>query len=121
MLEQLRAVVPDELEPSRVQLWPEHFDLALELGLEQDGRRAGYGASPGDERHPEPYLYVVPWSQVPDGPLWQAEHYRGAELSYADLLAAGDQRETALSFYRDRLTALTDAAAADDTGRTPQE
>lgn len=117
VLEQLRARTPDKLEPSRVQLWPEHFDLALELGRERDGQRAGYGASPGDERHPEPYLYVVPWSQVPDGPLWQAEHYRGAELSYADLRAADDQRKAALSFYRDRLTALTGAAAADDRSR----
>jgi hypothetical protein len=107
VLEELRAGTSDKLEPSRVQLWPEHFDLAFELGPEQDGQRAGYGASPGDERHAEPYLYVVPWSRVPDGPLWQAEHYRGAELPYADLLGADDQREAALDFYRARTAALT--------------
>jgi len=46
VLEQLRAGVPDELEPSRVQLWPEHFDIALELGLELgllDGQAVGIG------------------------------------------------------------------------------
>src|SRR5271165_855505 len=60
VLEALRAAHAG-LDPSRVQLWPEHFDVSLELGSEQEGRRAGYGASPGDEQHPEPYLYVAPW------------------------------------------------------------
>ena len=31
----------------------------------RDGRRAGYGVSPGDEQHPEPYLYVGPWASRP--------------------------------------------------------
>jgi hypothetical protein len=106
-LEELRAGAPEELAPSRVQLWPEHFDMAVELGVEKDGRRAGYGASPGDERHPEPYLYVVPWGEVPDGPLWQASAFRGGEMSYRSLLAAEDQRETALRFFSERLAALS--------------
>jgi hypothetical protein len=107
VLEELRAGAPDELEPSRVQLWPEHFDVAVELGAESTGARAGYGASPGDDEHPEPYLYVVPWGKVPDGPLWQASAFRGAELPYSSLLDAGDEREAALRFFGDRLRALT--------------
>ena len=106
VLEELRARVPDELEPSRVQLWPEHFDLAVELGSERDGRRAGYGASPGDELHPEPYLYVVPWHEVSPSQLWQATAFRGAELPYTTLALAENPRETALRFFNERLVAL---------------
>jgi hypothetical protein len=106
VLEELRAGAGDEHEPSRVQLWPEHFDLAVELGREADGRRAGYGASPGDELHRLPYLYVTPWAAVPDGPLWQTQPFPGAELGCAALLEAGDQRTAALSFFRQRLAAL---------------
>jgi hypothetical protein len=106
VLEQLRAEAPPEWEPSRVQLWPEHFDVAVELGNEQADRRAGCGGSPGDEGHAEPYLYVAPWTARPDGELWQASAFPGAELSYAELLAAPDQRGAALEFFRVRLAAL---------------
>jgi hypothetical protein len=106
VLEELREDVGDELEPSRVQLWPEHFDLSFEFGVEHEGRRAGYGASPGDELHPEPYLYVVPWGDTPPGELWQASAFEGAELSYAELLAADDQRALALRFLSRRAVAL---------------
>jgi hypothetical protein len=107
VLEELRAEAPPELEPSRVQLWPEHFDLAVDLGSEAARRRAGFGASPGDERHDEPYLYVVPWeSSAASGPGWNATAFAGAELPYSELLAAADQRDAALAFMRSRLTAL---------------
>lgn len=42
-------------EPNEVQLWPEHFDLALVAG------EVNYGGSPGDDDHPTPYAYVGPW------------------------------------------------------------
>jgi hypothetical protein len=109
VLEELRAGVADELEPSRVQLWPEHFDMALELGSEQAGARAAYGLSPGDDEHDEPYAYVAPWSAPAPGPLWQATSFTGAELGYAEIVAAGDQREAVLKFLRARLHALTRA------------
>ena len=103
VLEELRAGATDR-EPSRVQLWPEHFDLATELGAEDAQERAGYGGSPGDELHPEPYLYVVPWTpERADGDLWNSTAFNGAELSYQELLAAEDQRETALDFFRARI------------------
>jgi hypothetical protein len=107
VLEQLRAEALEEWEPSRVQLWPEHFDVSVELGNEQTEQRAGYGGSPGDEAHPEPYLYVTPWTAQPAGELWQASGFAGAELPYAALLAAPDQRDAALDFFRTRLAALT--------------
>jgi hypothetical protein len=106
VLEQLRAEAPPEWEPSRVQLWPEHFDVAVEIGNEGAELRAALGGSPGDDTHPEPYLYVAPWTAPPEGELWQAVGFPGAELSYAELLAAPDQRAAALEFFRVRLSAL---------------
>jgi hypothetical protein len=106
VLEQLRAEAPEEWEPSRVQLWPEHFDVSVELGNEQAEQRAGYGGSPGDALHPEPYLYVTPWTAQPTGELWQASGFAGAELPYASLLAAPDPRAAALEFFRLRLAKL---------------
>jgi hypothetical protein len=92
--------------PSRVQLWPEHFDLSVELGAEASGRRATFGASPGDENHPAPYLYVVPWSAPPAGPLWNDPFFAGASLPYAELAGAEDQRSAALAFFHACAAAL---------------
>jgi hypothetical protein len=107
VLEELRARAGDAAAPSRVQIWPEHFDAAVELGDEQAGARAAYGCSPGDEAHLEPYLYVAPWTARPTGDLWQAEGFSGAELPYAALLATEDPRTLALEFFEARLQALT--------------
>ena len=87
-------------------LWPEHFDVAIELGSEAAGERANYGLSPGDENHPEPYLYVGPWRPGVSGELWQARGFPGAELAYPDLLAAADQRAAAIDFFETRQAAL---------------
>lgn len=94
VLEELRvrwAAVDD----TRVQLWPEHFDLSIDCGTP----RATYGVSPGDDDHPEPYLYVAPWEKQ-IGPLWSDAAFGGASLAYADLLDAEDQRATALAFFQ---------------------
>jgi len=107
VLEELRAEEADG-DPSLVQLWPEHFDIAFELGSERQGRRANIGASPGDEDHPEPYLYVGPWTAEVSGELWNATGFRGAELTYAELLEAEDQRRAALDFFRERYRALAE-------------
>ncbi|MEA2458931.1 MAG: hypothetical protein QOC95_1903 [Thermoleophilaceae bacterium] len=106
VLEQLRAEAPEEWEASRVQLWPEHFDVAVELGNEQAETRAAVGGSPCDAAHAEPYLYVAPWTARPEGELWQARGFSGAEMGYSNLLAAADQRGAALEFFRARLAAL---------------
>ncbi len=86
-------------------LWPEHFDVAIEMGDEAAGARATYGFSPGDEQHPEPYAYVSPWSER-SGELWNAQGFGGAELGYAELLAAIDPLAAALDFMRTRHNAL---------------
>jgi hypothetical protein len=108
VLRALREGLPAGDVPSDINLWPEHFDIAFEAGDEAAGRRANYGASPGDEGHDEPYLYVGPWSAQVEGELWNAAGFSGAELSYSELVAADDQKATALDFFRARHTALGD-------------
>ena len=99
VLQQLVDGAAEEDEPSPVTLWPEHFDIAIEMGSEAAGRRANYGVSPGDDEHPEPYLYVGPWTAQVSGGLWNAAGFNGAELTYSELLGAGDQRGAALDFF----------------------
>ena len=106
VLGELHGEAPECAEASPIRLWPEHFDVAFEQGEEADGRRAGYGFSPGDEHHAEPYVYVVPWAEPPRGPGWTATGFRGAELGYAELRRASDPRAAALDFLRDRRAAL---------------
>jgi len=78
---------PDEAA-SEVHLWPEHFDVAIELGDEAAGRRAAYGVSPGDPDHPQPYGYVAPWTPPEPAPLWNATAFTGAEVPYERLSEA---------------------------------
>jgi hypothetical protein len=107
VLLQLRATAGASADPSLIQLWPEHFDIAVELGAEAAGARATYGFSPGDEQHPEPYVYVSAWQTPPPSPLWNATAFSGAELAYAELLAARDPRAVASEFCQARFDALT--------------
>jgi hypothetical protein len=92
--------------PTQPRLWPEHFDIAIELGSEAGGARANYGASPGDESHNEPYLYVGPWTAEVSGELWNARGFPGAELGYSELIAATDSGAAAIDFFRSRRDAL---------------
>jgi hypothetical protein len=100
-LEELRVRASEVESPSRVQLWPEHFDVAVELGDEESGQRAGYGVSPGDEAHDEPYLYVVPWGDCPTDPWWNATYFDGAVCELKELLVVPDQRAHALGFFEE--------------------
>jgi hypothetical protein len=103
-LDRLRAQAAEDVAPPI--LWPEHFDVAIEIGEQAAGARATYGFSPGDEDHPEPYAYAGPWAEQPAGELWNARGFKGAELGYDDLLAASDPLEAALDFMRRRRAAL---------------
>ena len=102
VLEELRAGSPDAAD-TRAQIWPEHFDLAVELGgsATSPGIRAAFGASPGDAAHPEPYLYVSPWADAGNDPYWNETAFPGASLPYTAL--TGDPqaaRARALDFLR---------------------
>ncbi len=106
VLEELRAD-PRSHDASTTQLWPGHFDPAVEIGDEALGRRATFGASPGDHAHEHPYLYVGPWGEIDsaDG-FWNADTFKGAMLPFADLAAAQDQRARALEFFHAALHRL---------------
>lgn len=104
-LEQLRADHRAD-PPARVQLWPEHFDLATDLGAETDATRCTFGASPGDAAEPEPYLYVLPWAEVERGGFWNASSFTGALLPYRDLAGVDQPRAAVLTFFRQGLEQL---------------
>ncbi len=99
-LEQVRAD-DASIDASRPQLWPGHFDPAIEIGDED--HRGSYGASPGDDPIAEPYLYVSVW--WPDrididktDPTWNAPSFTGAVLKLADF-PPGDPADIAASFF----------------------
>ena len=97
----LRALLADAAaddQASEIHLWPEHFDIAIELGA--GDARATYGVSPGDAEHVDPYAYVGPWTPPPEGPLWQAEGFSGAQ-------APADDADAILAFFQACRAALT--------------
>jgi hypothetical protein len=112
VLDRLRQGAAFDDEATEATLWPEHFDIAIELGAQGAGRRANYGFSPGDADHEQPYLYVGPWNPQPEGELWNGKGFSGAELGHSELVAAGDQVAAALDFCTMRKQALNEPAAA---------
>jgi len=92
----LDRVLPGAVEPSVVQLWPEHFDVGVDVATGHG--RVTLGASPGDSTHPEPYLYVGPWEEARPGDpaFWNAPF--GALLGRGTVLAASDQVGAAAGF-----------------------
>lgn len=99
---------PGAEDVTRVQLWPEHFDPAFEMGSHEKGHRASFGASPGDEANPEPYLYVAAWEEIDrSDPFWNDASFNGASLSYQELLDSKNQIETAVDFLKQGHETLT--------------
>jgi hypothetical protein len=105
-LDRLRESAGPADAPSEPILWPEHFDLAIELGDDAAGKRANYGLSPGDENHAEPYFYVGPWSAPAPGALWNAAGFDGAELGYGEMADSEDPVQLAVEFCTTRKRAL---------------
>jgi hypothetical protein len=97
VLEELRVGEPDA-DRHRVQLWPEHFDVAVDLG---DGlSRATFGASPGDEDHDGPYLYVAAGEPGRlEGSARSDPAFNGVSLPVAELAGVPDQLDAARAFY----------------------
>jgi len=106
---------PDSDQASEPQLWPEHFDPAIEIG-DPNKNRASFGFSPGDVAQdasvgPErlPYLYVAPWfpDTKPDSDFWSAG--RLAILRYEDLITEADPTAAARAFLAEGRTLLGSA------------
>lgn len=98
LLERLRGGAGPADDPSPVRLWPEHFDIAVDSGEEGAGRRATYGASPGDRHHDEPYLYASPWAGRID-PFFGDPEFKGASLLYPRIADAADPEADGVAFY----------------------
>lgn len=99
VLEELCAHGTDDDDVSEIQLWPEHFDAATELGDNEEGQRASYGASPGDGAHPEPYVYVAAWAEIDrSNKYWNDDSFNGASISYKELKESEDPVRTAVEF-----------------------
>ena len=111
VLEELRRT-DGARQVGRVQLWPEHFDPAVELGDRGADQRASYGASPGDVDHEQPYLYVAAWAEIDRTvPFWNDGAFNGASITYRELQATADPFETALDFLRTGHRILTGSPA----------
>ena len=130
----LDALLPGLSDPTAAQLWPEHFDLALAASTRSGG--VTFGASPGDDGVPAPYVYVAPWEDGRPGDpgFWNAPF--GAVATRAEL-AGADPADAATAFFRrglellgptrsagrsghpdgwDRVTPATDATSAEADG-----
>ena len=112
-LERLVAGAGEGDDPTAPTLWPEHFDLAIEMGSDQRGARANYGMSPGDGDHDAPYVYLGPWSAEVSGELWNARGFTGAEIGYSELAEAEDPVRATVEFAEERRRDLERLAAAD--------
>jgi hypothetical protein len=102
VLNELRSQSRDGDDVSEVQLWPEHFDPATEMGDSDKGQRASFGASPGDKGHPEPYLYVASWSDIDrSNVFWNDDSFNGGNLTYQEIIASADPHDRAVEFLVD--------------------
>jgi len=107
-LEAVRAD-PNSTDPSRPQLWPGHFDPAIEVGDED--HRGSYGASPGDDSIDEPYLYLSAWwpdriGLDTEDARWNAPSFPGAVLRLSDFASTDDPVAIATKFWSDNRDAL---------------
>ncbi len=102
------AEIPDD-EPSAARLWPEHFDLGITAGA------INYGASPGDDHFPDPYVYVGPHDGPPQGEpgFWNAPF--GAARTIRDITTV----QEAVAFFRDGRARVLAHATTSRTRRTP--
>lgn len=99
VLETLRSYGSPDDDVSTVQLWPEHFDPAIEMGREERGLRASYGLSPGDPAHDHPYVYVAAWGEIDrSNGYWNDQAFNGSSLGYAELMTSADPAKKALDF-----------------------
>jgi hypothetical protein len=107
-LDRVVAAVPATSGASLARLWPEHFDVALDV-VAQPGIRVNLGGSPGDAFSGEPYLYVGPWTadRPGDAGFWNAPF--GAALTRSQL-ESGDPVGSAAAFLLDGFHQLQQGA-----------
>jgi hypothetical protein len=87
-LDRVVAEITPERSATLPRLWPEHFDLAIEVDARPE-RRVNLGGSPGDGFCPEPYLYVGPWTAHRPG---EAEFWNAPFGAYRTASSLGSGR-----------------------------
>ena len=108
-LDAVNARVGPTAAATPVRLWPEHFDVAIDLEA-SPGQRVNLGGSPGDHYVEQPYLYVGPFTDARPGDagFWNAPF--GAAC-LASELSGGDPVAAAVAFLLegvDRLATVSD-------------
>jgi hypothetical protein len=109
-LDRAVAELGADASPTTTQLWPEHFDVALDVAATAD-RRINLGGSPGDGFHAAPYAYVGPWTsdwtsdRPGDQAFWNAPF--GAVLGYEHLVGDGDAVARITEFFLEGVRRLT--------------
>jgi hypothetical protein len=98
LLELAASAGPDDA-PSTTTLWPEHFDVGLDVGDEARDARGTFGASPGDAKHAEPYAYVTHWAELAEDPFWNDPVFGGASCTYTELAATPDADAALRDFF----------------------
>jgi len=109
VLDRAMGALGPAAQPSVVQLWPEHFDLACDVAHGPgDDQRANLGCSPGDAHSDDPYFYVSPFGpgRPGDGGYWNAPF--GATLTRARLSGEADPVAVAVAFLVEGVTRLRD-------------
>ncbi|HZB43372.1 MAG TPA: hypothetical protein VE487_20550 [Ilumatobacter sp.] len=103
-LDRVLAAMPAGSGASVARLWPEHFDVAIDVAARPDVR-VNLGGSPGDSFSGEPYLYVGPWTadRPGDDGFWNAPFGAGRTRSQLD---AGDLVGSAAAFLLEGLHRL---------------
>jgi hypothetical protein len=103
-LDGVLAQVGADAEPVVAQLWPEHFDLGLDLSV--GGTRVNLGASAGDHHHDAPYVYVGPWTddRPGDARFWNAPF--GGLLGHRDVAEHADPVAAMTGYFRRGLDLL---------------
>ena len=109
-LDRTVAGLGPEAAPTMAQLWPEHFDVALDAAFDPSApgeRRTNLGGSAGDGFHEAPYLYVGPWTddRPGDPDLWNAPF--GATLGWHAVMSTDDPVATAAAFFQRGMAALS--------------
>ena len=100
VLDRFRADAEPGEDATIVRIWPEHFDAAIGMGDNAAGRRATYGASPGDRHHDQPYLYASPWAGRIDD-FFDDPTFKGASLRWSQLEHEADAAAAAVAFLRE--------------------
>jgi len=96
-LDAVLARLGPDATPIIAQVWPEHFDLGLDVGVGR--QRVNLGASVGDGYHEAPYVYVGPWNaDRPGDPAYWNVGF-GALLGYDALVVAADPVESVVDFF----------------------